>query len=128
MNLCNVIGSDGCSTDIIICPVGIEPCMKLHSSFMGLLDHELKRVVVRMGRTTLPAGEPLAPGFQSRRIKCVGCGTDLHNNGVHSVLLVHVQLPYKFHLLAVDCVHAFMGPVNIVDSSNPNSTKFRVGL
>src|SRR5262245_31526949 len=56
-----VVGCNRGITDAEIGPVWIAPGMKLHSSLMRLLNHELQRVIIRRGSLSLPARQPLAP-------------------------------------------------------------------
>ena len=59
----DMILGHGRSGDVEYRAVGIEPRMELHTPLMRFLDHELKRVIIRLRRLTLYTRQPLAPGF-----------------------------------------------------------------
>ena len=47
---------------------------------------------------------------------------------IHSIPLMHIQLPYKFLLLQFSAVIPRAGPVNIINRRNPNCPEFIFGL
>src|SRR5664279_504646 len=79
--------------------VRITPGMKFHSTLMRLCDHEFQRIIKRYRCFPLLTIKPLAPGFQGRWKKCVTGWPHLYNYRIHSVALMHIQLPDKFLLL-----------------------------
>ena len=95
----DMIGSNTGRIDIEICPVRIQPGMKLHTSFMRFLDHELHGIIIRRRRLSLYPRQPLAPGFKIRWVKCICCRTNLYDHGVHAILFMQVQLTNEISFL-----------------------------
>ena len=90
---------DDDTADLKNSAIRITPGMKLHPSFMGFPNHKFKRIIIRNRCFPLFAGQPFAPGFNSRREKSVACRSDLNNHGIHSIPLVHIELPDEFCFL-----------------------------
>src|SRR5450631_729811 len=118
----------GVMADLEYGPVGITPGMKFHSPLMCFCNHKFQRVIKRNRCFTLLTSQPLAPGFQCRRKKCVTCRPHLYDYSIHAVAQMHIQLADKFLLLQFSTVISRTGPVNIIDRCNPNCSEFIFGL
>src|SRR5262245_40080231 len=98
--------------------------MKLHSSFMGFFDHELKRVIIWKRSLSLFPGKPLTPGFKLRGVKRISGRPHLDDHRIHSITFVHVELANEFRLLTIYINHPSRWPINIIYCGNPNTAKF----
>src|SRR5688572_1435850 len=95
--------------------------MKFHSPFVCFLYHELKWIIKRKGSFSLCSRKPLTPGFKRRWVKCIRSWSHLHNNCIHTILLMKVKLTNKISLLAVHIKLIFLRPVNVIDCGNPDT-------
>ena len=64
--------------------VGIDPCLHRKPLGMGLIDHDLKRVISRAD--PFGSGQGIGPGEQIRVIEGVAKGTHLNKNSVVAVI------------------------------------------
>src|SRR5690606_38792622 len=80
-------------------PVRIKPRMEFHASFVGLVKHELKRIVKGIGGFPLHALKPFGLGLPAIGVQGISCWSDLDKQGVDPAFAVPVELPGEFQLL-----------------------------
>ena len=100
--------------------IRINPCMKLHTTFMAFINHKLHGVPVGFGRFALHSGKKTAPRFQPGGVQCIRFGTHLENYGIDSRFLQGIQLPDQV-LFQLFCRHT---PELSVHRLYPCTTKF----
>src|SRR5450432_3798356 len=108
--------------------IGITPGVELHASFMCFLNHEFQWIIKWNGRFPLFARQPLTPGFDIWRIKSITGRPYLNNHCIHSIALMHVELPDEFCFLFFGAVIAICGPINIIHGGYPYRPEFIFGL
>ena len=75
-----------------LCPIGINPGVKLHAACVALVNHPLQRVPVGLRRLALLPREDAAPRLQRAGVEGVALGPHLEDDGIHAILLQLVEL------------------------------------
>ena len=76
-------------------PVRIAPCMKLHASFVALLNHKLERIPKWFRSLSLHTGKISAPRLYIRFIKCICSWPYLENHSITTGHLERIQSMQK---------------------------------
>ena len=88
---CDVVGGQ-LMCGFGLCPVGIDPRMEFHTTFVALAYHPLERIPVRRRRQSLLSGKETAPRLQFTGVEGITLGSYLEDNGVDTILLQFVEL------------------------------------
>ena len=73
-----------------LCPVRVNPCMKLHAPLVTFVYHPLQRIP--LGRFPLYSGQETAPRFISGFIESICFCSYLKDDGIDSGLLQGIEL------------------------------------
>ena len=103
-----------------LCPVGIDPCMKFHTTFVTFGNHPLQRIPIRLGGNTLLTCQKTTPRLNFTLIKCITFRTDLEDDHVYAIFLQLVELISQ-RLLHLCSTHSLELSVDTLD---PRATHF----
>lgn len=103
---------------------GVEPCVEFDSSLVSFLDPDSEGIPGRLRGGTLRAAQVVAPGFNSRGVKCIGCGANLQDDGIKFEFSGGVEELPDFVALSSRREVATGWPVDVIESGDPCSAEF----
>ncbi len=99
--------------------VRVDPRVELEPARVRLVNGELERVVPRIRRASLAAGQVLGPRLLGRKVEGVGGGADLEHDSVEAQRLGPVEERDQLGLLLGRGEAAVARPVDVGDGGDP---------
>src|SRR5690606_27710284 len=123
----NVIAGCICSYQVECCPIGVDPGVQFHTTFMSFVDCKFQWVVKRYGRLPWFTSQKTAPRFGTFGVKCVGRWSYLQENGINTSALVAIQMPDELQFLLGRTQVTRRRAVDIDHRRNPGSPELPLG-
>ncbi|MNL42367.1 hypothetical protein D3C87_1648200 [compost metagenome] len=98
--------------------------MKFEAALVRLGNHKIERVPHRIGFPALHTRKPLRPWLGAFGIECISRRPHLHEHRIHPHAFVKIEQTGELLLLLFRKEVFAAWPINIVDSGNPDRSKF----